>query len=416
MFDEKEYSRRIEALFQRHQSVQSVGFTGDAYKPGLGGMMALDAVLGHPHRSFRSIHVAGTNGKGSVCSMLAASLAASGIKVGLYTSPHLVDFRERIKTIGKDGFSMIPKEAVWEFLEEYGTALEDRSFFEITTALCFWWFARENVDFAVIETGLGGRLDSTNIITPEISVITSIGLDHCAILGSTRKAIAGEKAGIIKSHIPVVVGGKDDETEPVFRCAAADSGSELIFASLPGDCRVSMDRMDLKGPCRDKNLATVVSTLRAIGFRENAEAIEHTAALTGLRGRWETLAPNVICDIAHNPPALKENFSRLESYPGPLVIVYGVMADKALDDIAPLMPSGAHYILAAPDSPRSLPVQQLLERLAALRPDLEMETADSVAAAVEAALPSAEKNALVYIGGSTFVVSEAIKYLYDEAS
>ena len=518
-FDESEYSALLERIFAITPSVQSVGFTTGAYKPGLAGMEAFDARLGQPWKQYRCIHVAGTNGKGSVASMLASALASGGgaaggspasgggARVGLYTSPHLIDFRERMKVVTDSGWTMPSKEEVWEFFRTYlcdgsgELATGGLSFFEMTTGLAFWWFARHKVDWAVIEAGLGGRLDSTNIITPELSVITSIGLDHCALLGSTRAAIASEKAGIFKPGVPAVVASEDPETAPVFRETAARVGCPLFFADsaeskvltamcLDGqapDEATNLSRMDLQGPCQKQNLHTVLvslsilgqkfqkektwyengqkryrskvfkgdreqkrlKTLQVPGFQggpgtnraknvtgpwpllDMAAAIERTAEITGLRGRWERLqdAPEVICDIGHNPPALEINFRRLrEIQQGvaaggnskgavssggsgrPLIIVYGIMADKDLAGIAPLMPSKARYILAAPSIPRALPAGELQLRLSELRPDLHAETAPGIAAAVELALASASPETLVYIGGSTFVVTEAVEY------
>ena len=479
-FDLSAYQRRLEALFLRFQSVQSAGFTSGAYKPGLDGMKRLDAVLEHPWEAYRCIHVAGTNGKGSVCSLLASAIAAgstvrsatathgpaqktpadgtsapqisaspltaSNVRsatathgpaqktsaddapcsalVGLYTSPHLLDFRERIKVISADGYREISREDVWEFLERYEAEFEGLSFFEITTGMALWWFARQGVDAAVIETGLGGRLDSTNIINPALSVVTSIGLDHCAILGDTREAIAREKAGIFKPGVPAVVGVRDMETAPVFEEAAARAGCPLVFASdipaLPGEAAIK-EGMDLTGPCREINLHTsLVALAHWYGPgtelpEESAGGLLHAAERTGLRGRWERLctSPEVVCDIGHNPPALEGNFARLQkecSGGRPLIIVYGIMADKDLDGIAPLMLREAVYILAAPESPRALPAPVLLERLHGLRPELDCRMAGSVAGAVDEALRLARDldNALVYIGGSTFVVAEAI--------
>lgn len=400
-----QYEKRIEAIFERHPSVQVNGFSGRAYKAGIDGMIAFDAALGHPWKAFRTIHVAGTNGKGSVSSMIAASLASSGLRVGLYTSPHLLDFRERIKVIDR----MISKEDVIEFLDEYEKEIENLSFFEITTGMAFWWFARQKVDVAVIEVGLGGRLDSTNVITPELSVVTSIGLDHCAMLGDTRPEIALEKAGIFKPGVPALVWGHDPETDKVFIDHAAKVGAPLHFADeLVGP--VHLDGMDLRGEYQDANVRTAMAALGLLGMEPNPDAIRHTARITGLHGRWEILRenPTVICDIGHNPPALAKNFRQLEESGRPLVIVYGIMADKALDDIAPLMPA-ARYILCAPDSSRALPVDTLKERLSQLRPDLQTQTAPSVKDAVELAVSSAPPDAIVYIGGSTFVVAEAIK-------
>ena len=454
-FNTDTYDKLVEDLFDRHPSVQREGFSAGAYKPGLAGMESFDAALGHPWQRFRTIHVAGTNGKGSVSSMLAAALAASGLRVGLYTSPHLVDFRERIKIIrmeeilspetvptlghvrgrgpldtssrrgrcrqwegwseaevsgerlSSSGPEMISKEDVFKFLTE--NKLEGLSFFEITTGMAFWWFAKQEVDVAVIEVGLGGRLDSTNIITPELSVVTSIGLDHCAMLGDTRAQIAAEKAGIFKPGVPALVWGWDDETGPVFEARAADTPCPLFFA----DGFESEDiELDLTGPCQPVNLRTVTAALELLGVEADREALAHTAAVTGFHGRWERLQdnPDVICDIGHNPAALKINFERLEALDRPLFIVYGVMADKDLDGIAPLMPAVAEYFLAAPATSRALPVTALQERLTTLRPDLHTAAAPSVAEAVRMALEKASEvpGSLVYIGGSTFVVSEAV--------
>ncbi|MBO4605232.1 MAG: bifunctional folylpolyglutamate synthase/dihydrofolate synthase [Bacteroidales bacterium] len=416
-----QYEKKIEEIFERHPSVQVNGFSGRAYKAGIDGMLAFDATLGHPWKSFRCIHVAGTNGKGSVSSMLAAVLASRGLRVGLYTSPHLVDFRERIKVI--DGSESphptdndchfersreISKDDVIEFLEKYEKETEELSFFEITTGMAFWWFEKEKVDVAVIEVGLGGRLDSTNVITPELSVVTSIGLDHCSMLGDTRAEIAYEKAGIFKPGVPALVWGHDTETDSVFIRHASKVGAKLYFADELVE-PVHIDGMDLRGEYQDANVRTAIAALRVLGIEPDLEAIRHTAAITGLRGRWEVLRtrPTVICDIGHNPPALAQNFRQLEKMPD-LIIVYGIMADKALDDIAPLMPFGARYILCAPDSPRSMPVDILHQRLAALRPDLHLQTAPSVADAVRLALTLSTPDTTIYIGGSTFVVSEAI--------
>ena len=463
-----QYEKKIEEIFARHPSVQVSGFSGRAYKAGIESMLAFDRQLGQPWKSYRCIHVAGTNGKGSVSSMLAASLAASGLRVGLYTSPHLVDFRERIKVVGlansaapgdvslssPDGLScetppftsftvpplpcrgrqglrerrcpppddsstfswavapptLISREAVMEFLERYESEIENLSFFEITTGMAFWWFEKQKVDVAVVEVGLGGRLDSTNVITPELSVVTSIGLDHCAMLGGTRAEIAREKAGIFKSGVPAVVWGHDPETDGVFEDYAREVGAKLHYADE--EVRpVRLDDMDLRGDYQDRNVRTALAALKVLGIEPRTDAIRHTASITGLRGRWETLRerPTVICDIGHNPPALALNFRQLEDSGRPLIIVYGIMADKALDDIAPLMPARARYILCAPDSERSMKAGVLHARLSALRPDLQLMQAGSVAAAVDEALRLASPDTLVYIGGSTFVVAEAIK-------
>ena len=403
-YSEDTYNRLLADIFARHPSVQNSGFTAGAYKPGLAGMERFDAALGHPSRQFRSIHVAGTNGKGSVCSMLAAALSAAGLRVGLYTSPHLVDFRERIKLVEPGGWSMIPRGEVFEFLTE--KALEGLSFFEITTGLAFWWFARQEVDVAVIEVGLGGRLDSTNILTPELAVVTSIGLDHCALLGATRGAIAAEKAGIFKPGVPALAGERDDETAPVFEAHASVVPCPLFFAE---DFDVELFDTDLTGPCQAANLRTALAALQLLGIDPDRDALAHTAARTGLRGRWERLCddPEVICDIGHNPPALEINFRRLRESGRPLFIVFGIMADKDLAGIRPLMPPDAHYFLVAPKGDRALPADVLETRLQGL----SCTVCGDVQAGVRQALDAASRTpgSILYIGGSNFVVAEAVE-------
>jgi len=366
-------------------------------------MERFDTALGHPSRQFRSIHVAGTNGKGSVSSMLAAALSASGLRVGLYTSPHLVDFRERIKLVEPDGWSMIPREDVFRFLTE--NELDGLSFFEITTGLAFWWFAAQQVDVAVIEVGLGGRLDSTNILTPEFAIVTSIGLDHCALLGNSRGAIAAEKAGIFKPGVPALCGQRDDETAPVFEARASVVPCPLFFAE---DFDVELFDTDLAGPCQPANLRTALAALELLGIGADREALAHTAARTGLRGRWERLCenPEVICDIGHNPPALEINFRRLRESGRPLLIVFGIMADKDLEGIKPLMPRDAHYFLVAPQGERALPA----DRLAARLEGFACTVCGDVQAGVRQALEAARNTpgSLLYIGGSNFVVAEAV--------
>lgn len=403
----EKYDALVEELFRLHTSVQSVGFTNESYKPGLDNIRAFDRALGSPSEKFRSIHIAGTNGKGSVASMLAASLAAGGLKVGLFTSPHLLDFRERIKIIDPT-FRLIPRGTVSDFLTDTKDLSGRLSFFEITTAMAFRWFADEQVDYAVVETGLGGRLDATNIITPELSVITGIGLDHCAILGSTRAQIAVEKAGIFKPGRPALLWAHDKECDPVFERCASAVGSTLHYASHPAE---TAEGMDLRGPYQRENLRTALSALDIVGKSADMDAICNAARITGLRGRWERVHshPEVICDIGHNPPALEVNFRRLQESGRPLTIVYGIMADKDLASIAKLMPAGAKYILVAPDTPRALPVRDLKERMDSLRPDLETKACASVEDGVRCALRDAREGELVYVGGSTFVVAEALK-------
>ena len=406
-----QYEKKIEEIFARHPSVQVSGFNGRTYKAGIDSMLAFDAALGHPWKSFRCIHVAGTNGKGSVSSMLAASLSSTGLRVGLFTSPHLIDFRERIKVVSGDTLSpeMISKDEVLLFLEQYDFQIKDLSFFEITTGMALWWFERQKVDAAVIEVGLGGRLDSTNVISPILSVVTSIGLDHCAMLGDTRAEIALEKAGIFKKDVPALVWGHDEETDVVFEKYAEKVGAQLHYADEMVQ-PVHLDGMDLRGEYQDANVRTTLAALKILDVEPDYDALRNTAKITGLRGRWEILQenPTVICDIGHNPAALVYNFRQLEESGKPLIIVYGIMADKALDDIVPLMPSSARYILCAPDTPRALPVDTLHSRLSALRPDLNLQTSPSVSDALQMALALASPDTLIYVGGSTFVVAEAI--------
>ena len=407
------YEEILSALFVRFPSVSKDGFSAAAYKPGLEQIQAFDARLGHPSEHLKTIHVAGTNGKGSVSSMLSSVLAARGLRVGLFTSPHLLDFRERIKIVGPDGFRMISREDVLSFIDRWDAVFDalSLSFFEITTGMAFDWFVREDVDIAVVEVGLGGRLDSTNILIPELSVVTSIGLDHCAQLGPTRTAIAAEKAGIFKPGVPALVGERDDETAPVFEAAAAAAPCPLFFAEdfAPLD---PPSVLDLRGDYQIKNYRTVLAALDLLGVEPDWDALAHTAARTGLRGRWETLRerPLTICDIGHNPPALRENFAQLRAMMDSgrfarLHIVYGIMADKALDDIIPLMPRDAEYWFVTPTTPRALPAAQIAARF-----PREAHICGSVADGIRHAENNASENDLIYIGGSTFVVSEAVTY------
>ena len=437
--DRNRYKEKLDWIFHRFPSVQKSGFAKDAYKPGLEHIQAFSALLGHPEGRLRTVHVGGTNGKGSVANMIAAALSALGYRVGLYTSPHILDFRERIRIV--DGNStLISEEEVMEFLEKYENDFTelDLSFFEITTGMAFKWFADQEVDYAIIEVGLGGRLDSTNIITPLISVITSIGLDHCDLLGDTREKIAAEKAGIFKPGVPALVSARDGETAPVFEKIAAEVGAPLHFADemdARGEAwrEETLAAMDLQGDCQRENLRTVCAALEILrpeaspqDWNAMRSAIERTAAIADFHGRWEVLSrdPLTICDIAHNPPALKVNFGKLERMLGAgecdaLIIVYGVMADKDLGSIMPLMPQRAEYILVEPRSTRSMKVDELYRRMVAVVEPVEttsrITAAGDVKTGVNLALERAAKLAaqgrkpLVYIGGSTFVVSEAIE-------
>ena len=447
-FSESRYGALLEEIFQRFPSVQKTDFA-TAYKPGLAGMEAFCEALGHPERAFKSIHVAGTNGKGSVASLLTAALAGVGLRTGLYTSPHLVDFRERARIVAGDAFDLIPKDYVFDFLTTWEPYFIEHglSFFEITTGLAFKWFADSGVDAAVIETGLGGRLDSTNVITPELALVTTIGLDHCALLGNTLEAIAGEKAGIFKPGVPALVGESDPETDPVFDDKAwmlcPLTYADKVRPSLWHRRQDILKKMDLQADVQEKNLRTVfaaVDILKQIpGFKALADTegvlagLAGAARRTGFRGRWERLSelPFVICDIGHNPQALQYNFAQLRRYVeegrcSSLIIVYGIMADKDLDGILPLMPADATYIFTAPQTARALPAGELLKRYTAFqggRPSLRTYAADSVRQAVQMALQLAQTLSqqtnrsasaskpvppLVFIGGSAFVVAEAL--------
>ena len=413
----QDYDQIIKNLFARHQSVQNAGFNPDSYKPGLDRIRELDRKMGSPSERLRFVHVAGTNGKGSVCSMLAASLSGNGYRVGLFTSPHLLDFRERIKIVENGDCRMIPRDSVLEFLQKYDSP--ELSFFEITTGLALWYFDRCKVDIAVLEVGLGGLLDSTNIVVPEVSIVTSIGLDHCALLGDTRALIAGQKAGIFKSGVPAVVGERDDETAPVFEAAAAAVHCPLFFADdfdFENCLQDIVARMDLKGEWQSKNLRTVLCALDLLGEEPDVEAITHAAAITGLHGRWETVgvSPMTIADIGHNPAALKENFARLRAEMDggeydKLLIVYGIMADKDLPGILPLMPRDAEYFFAAPDTPRALPAAVILSEAKALLPSTQ--ACESVSDALLKARAAATPKSLIYVGGSAFVVADCLKFL-----
>ena len=430
---QQEYQQEIEFIFNRFPSYQKVGKV--AYKPGIETMQALDELLGHPHRNFRTIHVAGTNGKGSTSHMLAAALQKN-YKVGLYTSPHLVDFRERMKVNGE----MVPQEFVYSFLQQYKEKFTElgASFFEITTALAFAYFAHEQVDIAVIECGLGGRLDSTNIITPELCVITNIGLDHCEHLGFTLPEVAAEKAGIIKPGIPVVISEKGSpEVENVFREKAAQVGAPIYFAQEVVETQESVGKMykslmdgnlDLKGVCQEKNLKGVCTALNILEgvFRANGgifsaeEAtgnIRKAASITGLRGRWETLStePLMICDTGHNSHGFKVLGPQIETtaakrkalYPGSkFYMVFGVVADKDLESVVEYLPKDAYYYYVNAKGTRALPAQQLAQKMGGYGFAGEAVNTD-IATFIKGFAPAKED--FVFIGGSTFVVAEVLE-------
>ncbi len=423
MFDIDSYNRELEAIFTMFPSYQKVGKL--AYKPGLDSMRDFDDKLGNPHRKFRTIHIAGTNGKGSVSHMIAAVLQKAGLKTGLYTSPHLVDFRERIRINGE----MIPREFVYDFLIKWKPYMESDkpSFFEITTAMAFDYFAKESVDIAVIETGLGGRLDSTNIITPMLSIITNIALDHCEHLGFTLGEIAREKAGIIKHGVPVVIGEVLHSTRPIFTRKAEEMESKILFAQEYKfkDVRISDYDMDLKGDYQRFNLRTVLTSLYVLStnekFREIVhnnwsdsiirEALKFTAKTTGLRGRWEYLVENppVLCDTGHNANGLSEVFSQLRSLKVKrLFITLGFVADKDLEGILGLMPLNAYYFITQAQIPRALDADILAEKVFSL--GIKGEVKISVSQAIIDYKKIRKDGDLLFIGGSNFIVAEAITF------
>lgn len=450
-FSKKSYQKKVEAIFTRFPSVQKVPFK-DAYKPGLENMLRFEEVLGNPHNSLRTIHVAGTNGKGSVANMLASALAACGLKVGLYTSPHIVDFRERMRVAGPDGGAeLVSEEYVYDFLCRYEADMDalSLSFFEITTGMAFKWFADQKVDVAVIEVGLGGRLDSTNVITPDLSIVTGIALDHCALLGDTLAEIAAEKAGIFKKNAPALVGEYLPETRPVFEAKAAEVGCPLTFAedvepSLWHRSDEILRNMDLRGKYQRKNLRTVLATIDILmnmpeyaglsDSRAVVTSIERTASIMGFHGRWERLSlqPFIIADIGHNPAALQENFAQLESMVADgecssLILVYAIMADKDLDGIMPLIPADATCIFTNPEIHRALPEKELTARYRAFcaangRSVNRIYDASDVRQALSMAINLARETSrmpdsarfcspLIYVGGSTYLVSEAVQIL-----
>jgi len=380
-----------------------------AFKKDLTNIQAFSKVLDRPEKKYPSIHVAGTNGKGSTSHMLASVLQSAGYRVGLYTSPHLKDFRERIRINGEP----IPETEVTEFIQAHKDFLTDQqlSFFELTVGMAFGYFAAKKVDIAVIEVGLGGRLDSTNIIQPLVSVITNIGYDHMQFLGNSLADIAGEKAGIIKHKTPVVVGETQQDIVDVFSTIAEQKEAPIYFA----DQLISDNyKSDLKGVYQQKNIKTVVQTcnlLQDMGFSIPEQALRaglmHIVQNTGLKGRWQVLQtnPKVICDTAHNQEGLSLVMEQLEKEPFEnLHIVLGMVNDKALDSILFLFPKSAQYYFSKPDIPRGLDAGEL--QIEALKFGLMGETYTSVSAAYQQALRNADPDDLIYVGGSTFVVAE----------
>jgi dihydrofolate synthase/folylpolyglutamate synthase len=403
-----DYKETTEWLFKQLPMFQTQG--ASAYKKDLTNTHLLMKQLNHPELKFKSIHVAGTNGKGSTSSMIASILQEAGYKVGLYTSPHLKDFRERIRINGET----ISEDFVVDFVKNNKAFFEQHqlSFFEMTVGLAFDYFAKEQVDVAVIEVGMGGRLDSTNVITPLVSVITNIGFDHTQFLGDTLPKIAFEKAGVIKRNIPVVIGEYADETKPVFEEKASTEGAPIYFAQDQSEVGYECA---LKGDYQKQNMKTV---LKAVELLQNAFEIsdlhiqngfKKVISNTGLLGRWQILneKPFVVTDTAHNAHGLKIVLSQIQKHEfETLHIVLGVVNDKDLDSILPLFPKNAKYYFCKPNLPRGLDAAVL--RDVASKYGLKGMVYNSVTEAYENALDSAIVTDFIYVGGSTFVVAEII--------
>ena len=444
------YAQTIDYLYASQPAFHLVG--ASAYKPGLDNTYRLMAHLGNPHERLRAVHVAGTNGKGSTSHLIAAALQAQGYKVGLFTSPHLVDFRERIRISGE----MIPEETVVQFVANHRAFLDELrpSFFETTMALAFWYFAQQQVDIAVVEVGLGGRLDSTNILTPLLSVITNIGIDHTEFLGDTLTQIAAEKAGIMKPHVPCVIGETHPETQEVFLTRAG--ACEILGAGLETtDCRLwfadqcgymrkrrlkEAPECQLQGVYQDKNQQTAFVSLQVLrnicGIELSKESIAkgfaEVCTLTGLRGRWEILSqkPLTICDTGHNGHGIRyvaEQLNSLISSPlqgglrgASLHIILGMVNDKDIDTVLGLLPTEAVYYFTQPATSRALPAEELLRRWQALHPIANTQSPISntqypisayptVREALAAAQEAATADDIIFIGGSNYVVGEVLQ-------
>ncbi|OJV36221.1 MAG: dihydrofolate synthase [Bacteroidia bacterium 43-41] len=423
-----DYPETLKYLYTQMPEYQRIGHL--AYKPGLDNSLRLDAIFNHPHRQYKTIHVGGTNGKGSTSHLLAAILQQSGYKVGLYTSPHLVDFRERIRVNGE----VVPKKYVVDFVKKYREQFEPimPSFFELTMEMAFLYFAEQEVDVAVIEVGLGGRLDSTNIISPDLCIITNIGFDHMQYLGDTLPKIAAEKAGIIKAHTPVVIGEMGHtEVARVFTDKAQSVNAPIVFSEIYMNNFVAArgesgwlfqadgypDLMgELKGPAQDKNARTVLTAVEVLletGYDIPREAVykgfANVITITGLMGRWQQLqsSPKIICDIAHNAHGLRYIAEQLRSEKfDQLHIVFGMVNDKDVKSVLALLPEDALYYFTKASVERALNEKMLAQQAAGF--GLHGATYDSVSSAVTAAKENADKNDLIFIGGSSFIVADAL--------
>lgn len=423
------YQETLYYLFNALPMFQRVG--ASAFKKDLSNTLALCSHLGNPERKFKSIHVAGTNGKGSTSHTLAAILQSAGYKTGLYTSPHLKSFTERVRINGQE----ITEQAVVDFVDANKSFLNELkpSFFEMTVALAFWYFAKEEVDIAIIEVGMGGRLDSTNVITPELSVITNIGWDHMQFLGDSLPLIAGEKAGIIKPNIPVVISQSQEEITSVFIQKAQENEAPIIFADQkfrlekvaatePGLAKYTVSKdggtytldYGLLGDYQLFNLPGIlesVNQLRSMGWKISKEALrkglKEVTSLTGLKGRWQILGekPTVIADTGHNEPGIRAILTQLKSYSfDQLWMVIGMVQDKDISKILTLLPKDAQYVFCQADLPRAMPAELLAEKAAEY--GLKGEVISEVNQALQFARKNAGPNDLIFVGGSTFVVAE----------
>ena len=426
------YLQTVDYLYSRLPMFTKIGVA--AYKTDIDNTIIFCKALGNPQHKYKTIHIGGTNGKGSTSHMLAAILQQAGYKTGLYTSPHLKDFRERIRVNGK----MVSKKFVSTFVKEQRKLITEiePSFFEVTVAMAFSYFEQEQVDVAVIEVGLGGRLDSTNIITPDLSIITNISLDHTNILGTTLPEIAFEKAGIIKPHVPVIIGEHDIATDPVFVEKSTLQKSDLIFAEdqlrisnlIKKQNTIQLDvvqndhilfknlALDLTGTYQLKNVLTVIQSvisLRKLGYEISEEAV-YTALkgvkkITGLQGRWQTLAkkPLVICDTGHNTAGIAEVMQNIANTPHQqLHMVLGMVKDKDISAVLALLPKYAIYYFCQPNLERALAASDLAHQ--ARQYQLIGKVFDSVSDALSAAKNKAKENDLIFVGGSTFVVAEVL--------
>ena len=398
------YKDTISYLYEKLPMYQRSGRI--AYKKDIGNIIKASKILGNPHLDFKSIHIAGTNGKGSTSHMISSVLQEAGYKVGLYTSPHLKDFRERIKING----NMISEGSVINFIKKYKSNFEKihMSFFELTVAMAFNYFSEENIDIAVIECGLGGRLDSTNIISPEISVITNISLDHTDLLGDTLEKIAIEKSGIIKKNTPVIIGRKQKETKHIFEQKASKENSKIIYA------KNFNYKCDLKGFYQKENIDTAITTIKnlnkfKIDEKDIKKGLNKIVKNTSILGRWQIISnePLIICDTAHNIDGLNEVVNQINKIQfNKLHFIIGLVSDKNIDAVLSVLPKKAHYYFCQADIPRAMNKTDL--QIESKKFNLKGEICSSVKKALDKAKKRAKRNDLIFVGGSIFVVAEII--------